>query len=205
MDEQDVLDAPMKIMLFTWLNNLMQNGNASYNEENTNIIDLDSYSSSWFCVGRDNDTLDGFIGVPKNLIPWFIDLKFKHAVISHSKRRLYLSCGNEDEVGFTISIKIRSKRMSLIWNKNNDESDVKNLDLRMFSIKADNSISLSEKVLHVVPLIQSDDLDKVVFQDNIKEPSREEMFADEIKQKFKEEYASKYMDLNNGDDIEDEW
>lgn len=205
MDEQDILDAPTKIMLFTWLNNLFQNNNAIYNDDNINIIDLDSYASSWFCIGRDNETLDGFIGIPKSLIPWFIDLKFKHAVLSHKRRRLYLSCGNEEEIGFTVSIKIRSKRMSLLWNKDNDDDDVKNLDMRMFSIKADNSLSLSEDPLHVIPLIKSDELDKVVFQDNFKEPTREEMFADEIKQKFKDEYASKYMDLNNGDDINDEW
>lgn len=205
MDEQDILDAPTKIMLFSWLNNLRQNGNATYNDENTNIIDLDSYSSSWFCIGRDNETLDGFIGIPKSLIPWFIDLKFKHAVLSYKRRRLYLSCGNEDEVGFTISLKIREKRMSLLWNKKNDDSDVKNLDMRMFSIKADNSISLSEEILHVVPLIKSDDLNKVVYQDDYIEPTKEEIYADEIREKFQNEYASKYMDLNNGDDLDEEW
>lgn len=204
MEEQDILDAPIKIMLFTWLNDLFQNGNAQYNNENNNIIDLDSYASSWFSIGRNNDNLKGYIGIPQALCPWFYQLGFKHAVVSKRYKRIYISCGNEEDVGLTLSFKIREKRISLLWNENL-QSKIQDLEFRIFNIKADNSISITEDVVWVTPMIRSDDLRDVVYNEeyNI---STKDAYSLEAKENLKNEYLRNYVNIDQDDEDDDnEW
>lgn len=202
MEEKDILDAPIDILFFTWLYKLMSEGHAKYNEDNDNIIDLDEFASSWFSVGRDNDTLNGFLGVPKTLIPWFAQIKFKQAVVDFKRNRLFLSCGDEDEEAVTISIKVRNKRLALLWHDNFDVDATKELDFRIFAIKADNSVTVSEKVILNIPLINTDEISRVVKM-NIAQESLESVYAEDIKANYEKAYASKYLGVDDGDDDDD--
>lgn len=200
MNEDDIINAPIFIMLTTWLNNLMHKKHAEFNKENENIIDIDSYASAWFSIGRDNETLAPFIGVPKNFMPWFVQIGFEKAFLNFKNKRLYLSCGSENEEGITISFKIRKERMNLLWHKTFKENDIKQLDFRAIAFKADGSEEISEKSLHACELKLTDDLFEIV-KPPIENIDLESEYADEIRSKFESEYASKYK-THTQDDVE---
>ena len=205
MEEKDLFEAPTKIMLFTWLNSLMKNDNAEINKENNMIIDLSPYASSWFSVGRELENKNGFIGVSKTLIPWFVDLKWDSAVISFEKGRLYLTCGSENDEGLTISFKVRKKRLNLIYDEATHGGKDSTLDFRMFSIKADGGIFLSKLVLKQIPIRISDNISDVVYNDTTVNVDLEMEYEEQISMKFKELYASKYMEIDDDLGEEDEW
>lgn len=193
MDEKDIVKAPRDIMLFTWLYKLMTDGHCVINENNNRILDMDDYVSNWFIVGRDNDTYDGFLGIPRAFLPWFSQIKFKQATASFKKGRLYLSCGNEDEEGITISFKVRRERLKLIWRDDLADDGVSTLDFRIFAPKADGTSSISENVIYKMSLIKTDDLSRVVRQSE-EGVDQEAVYAEDIRTRYAQLYASKYLD-----------
>lgn len=202
MEEKDIISAPSDIMFFTWLYKLMAENHATFNEENENIIDLDTMASSWFIIGRDNDTLRGFLGIPKAFIPWFPQIKFKHAVVDPSRNRLYISCGNEDTEGITLSLKIRAQRLALLWHDNFGEDSIQHLDFRIFGIKADKQLEISENPIKELSLIKTEDLSRVV-QKTIAQESLESVYADDIKARYEEMFAAKYANVStSNEDLE---
>lgn len=201
MDKKDIVRAPTDILLFTWLYNLIEEEHASYNLENDNIIELDSYASSCFTIGRDNEKLNSFLGVPKNLIPWFAQIPWKSAVVDFERSIIFISCGDENEIGLTIGIKVRRKRIELLWNNNIDDNEVSDLSFRVFAVKADSSISISEKIFAKVPLKKSSDLAVVVMK-TFDESSAEDVYADDIRARYDDLYANKYLNVSSDDDFE---
>lgn len=202
MDEKDIVKAPTDIMFFTWLYKLMSDKHCFINTVNDRILDLDDYASNWFILGRDNETLEGFLGIPRTLLPWFAQIKFKQAVVNFELGRLYLSCGDEDIEGLTISLKIRRERLKLLWREDLEDDSHTTLDFRIFAPKADNTLSISENVIYRMPLINTTDLMRVVRPSQDAE-SQESVYADDIKARYQELYANKYL---NGDeeDLDDE-
>lgn len=199
MEEKDIVKAPIDILFFTWLHNLLAEGHAEYSEENNNIINLNTFASSWFSVGRDNTSLTGFLGIPKEFIPWFNDIKFKSATVDFKRNRLYLSCGDENEEAITIGIKVRAKRLSLLWHDNFDKDSERTLDFRIFAIKADDTISVSEFAIKSIKLINTDDITRVVRMD-IDQEEAESVYADDIKANYAKAYASKYLGVDDEDE-----
>lgn len=190
MNDNDILEAPVKILLFTWLENLFDKKMADFSTENSNIIDLNSYASSWFCSGRDNENLDPYFAVPKNLIPWFLQLRFKNAMVSPSRKRLYLSCGDKDTIALTLSFKIREKRLKLLTDNNKNK-----LDFRIVAVKADKTNSVTQNVLTFVPLIISDDLSNI-SPTPIEDINTEEVFYNDVKSRFEKEFKTDFVDLD---------
>ncbi len=199
MDEKDIIRAPSDIMFFTWLYKLMAEDHAKFNEENENIIDLDTLASSWFVIGRDNDTLKGFLGVPKAFIPWFPQIKFKHAVVDFTRNRLYISCGDANTEGVTIGLKVRPQRLALLWHDNFSKDSTQGLDFRIFGIKADKQLEISENPIKELSLIHSDDLRKVV-QKSMAQESLESVYADDIKSRYEDMFANKYSGVSNSNE-----
>lgn len=201
IDENDVALAPTNIMCTTWLNELMHRGFASFNDVNGNIIDLNTFASSWFAIGRDNENLKSCLFVPRNFLPWFIQLNFKSAYVSFENSRLYLSCGTDEKEGLTISFKIRKDRLKLLWHDSFSKDDTKELQFRAIALKADNSIIISERILHKCSLKNEDDLSNIVIPplDNVETG---EKYVDEIRRNFEAEYAQKYLNFDNDDDLE---
>lgn len=199
MEEKDIVKAPIDIMLFAWLYNLIEEGHATYCEENNNIINLNPFASGWFSVGRDNSNLNGFLGIPKEFIPWFNEVKFKKATVDFSRNRLYISCGDENEEGITIGIKVRSKRLSLLWNDNFDKDSERTLDFRIFAVKADDTTTLSEQAIKTIRLICSDDISQAVMM-NIEQESLESVYAEDVKANYEKAYATKYLGMDDDDE-----
>ncbi len=193
MEQDEIMKAATKMMLFTWLHGMDQNDNLHYNEENSNIIEIDSYASSRFAIGRNNDTDTPFLGIPRSLIPWFVDLDFQNAHISFKRSMLYLTTGDFENEGFTLGITIRKERMNLLWSKNNKDDDIKRLDFRIVSIKANNEMSIAESDVFHCPFTKTEDLSRIVIDERKVKVSQEDMFAEEVAAKFDKEYASKYM------------
>lgn len=196
MDEKDIISAPADIMLFTWLYKLMAEGHAAFCPDNENIIEVDALVSSWFLIGRDNDTLKGFLGIPKVYIPWFPQIKFKTAVVDYTRSRLYISCGSETTEGITIGLKVRKQRLALLWHDNFGDDSKQGLDFRIFGIKADKTYEISENPIKELSLIKSDDLGKVV-QKTIAQESLESVYEDDIKASYENLFASKYSKVSS--------
>ena len=89
--ERDFMMTPGKIMFFSWLNNLFLKKQATFNEDNYNIIDLKSYPSSWFSIGRNNQEKSPFIGIQQHMIPWFFETSWQKAFIVEEEGKLYLN------------------------------------------------------------------------------------------------------------------
>ena len=81
-----------KIMFFYFLNNLLDRKLAKVNDVNSNIINLDSFSSNWFVIGRSvvDDKLDNpFIGIPEDMIPWFLELNWTRVLVDYDNGHIY--------------------------------------------------------------------------------------------------------------------
>lgn len=201
MDQKDIIKAPSDIMFFTWLYKLISDKHCTYNEKNNRILDLDDYVSNWFIIGRDNETLNGFLGIPRGLLPWFSQIKFKQATVSFKEGRLYLSCGDEDEEGITISLKIRRERLKLLWRDDLKEDAEFALEFRIFAPKADGTLSISDNVIYRMKMINTNDLSRVVRPSEEGE-DLEMVYAEDIKARYEQMYANQYF--GEGEDGEDD-
>ena len=190
--ERDFMMTPGKIMFFSWLNNLFLKKQATFNEDNYNIIDLKSYPSSWFSIGRNNQEKSPFIGIQQHMIPWFFETSWQKAFIVEEEGKLYLTCGNETTGDFTISIKVRKKRLKVLWT----EETQKHLDFRIMKIGNNpDDIELSEKVYKRIPMAKVSSYKEVVAQSDFSLETKTEEYEDEIRERFVKIQSNK----NNND------
>ena len=157
MKENDISNTANNLMLLTWQHDLMQNGNAVINEKNSCVIELNAYGSSFFCIGRDNDTLRPFIGVHRNLLPWFGCIPYVYAAVDIKRSMVYLSTGGTKEQGLVLGIKIRPKRLSILWNKSNSDDKVCFLDLKMYFNIGKNGVSINDENIISLPFCAVED------------------------------------------------
>jgi hypothetical protein len=135
-----------KTMFFTWLNNLMVRNQLKIDEENANILVLEPYPSTWFCIGREESTKIPFIGIQENMIPWFFETNWSRAVVDEQNGYLYLTCAeSKDDSDFTLAIRTRSKRLK-VFTHGKSEEDEKYLEFRVIKVRPNNEVEISEKV-----------------------------------------------------------
>jgi len=192
--ERDFMMTPGKIMFFSWLNNLFLKKQANFNEKNYNIVDLKSYPSSWFSIGRNNQEKSPFIGIQQHMIPWFFETSWKKAFIVEDEGKLYLTCGDSETGDFTISIKVRRKRLKVLWT----EETQKHLDFRIMKVgDTKDEIEISEKVYKRIPLQKVSSYKDVVAKSSFSLNTKTVEYEDEISERF-----LKISKKNEGDDDE---
>lgn len=174
-EDVEVILATGKIMFFIWLNNLFLKKQAKFDEENSNIINLSPYSSTWFCIGREEDSKISFIGIQENMIPWFFETPWTRAVVDEEGGNLYLTCADNDrEEDLTIAIKTRKTRLKVFTHQKDPNEDMY-LDFRVIKVRANNEVEVSEKVYKRCKLELFKSKKDIVM------PSPEDMLQDESK------------------------
>lgn len=145
-EDVEVILATGKVMFFIWLNNLFIKKQASFDEENSNIINLSPYVSTWFCIGKEEESNISFIGIQENMIPWFFEAQWNRAIVDEENGNLYLTCAeNSQEEDLTIAIKTRKIRLK-VFTHNRQENEEMYLDFRVIKVRPNNDVEVSEKV-----------------------------------------------------------
>lgn len=135
-----------KTMFFTWLNNLVIKKQLKIDEDNSNILILEPYPSTWFCIGREESTKVPFIGIQENMIPWFFETNWVRAIVDEVNGYLYLTCAEtSDESDFTLAIRTRTKRLKVFTHGKTAEEE-KYLEFRVIKVRPNNEVEVSEKV-----------------------------------------------------------
>ena len=135
-----------KTMFFTWLNNLMVKNQLKIDEDDANILVLEPYPSTWFCIGREESTKISFIGIQENMIPWFFETNWSRAVVDEENGYLYLTCAeSRDDSDFTLAIRTRTKRLKIFTQGKNAEEE-KYLEFRVIKVRPNSEVEISEKV-----------------------------------------------------------
>jgi hypothetical protein len=145
-EQLEILLATGKTMFFIWLNNLFMKKYAKFDEDNSNIIILEPYPSTWFCIGREENSKTPFIGIQENMIPWFLETPWERAVVDEQGGYLYLTCAESGGVeDLTLAIRTRVKRLKVFTHdkKSEDESI---LEFRIIKVRPNNEVEISEKV-----------------------------------------------------------
>lgn len=145
-EDVEVILATGKVMFFIWLNNLFMKKQATFDEDNSNIINLSPYVSTWFCIGKEEESNISFIGIQENMIPWFFEAQWNRAIVDEENGNLYLTCAeNAQEEDLTISIKTRKIRLK-VFTHNRQENEEMYLDFRVIKVRPNNDVEVSEKV-----------------------------------------------------------
>lgn len=145
-EQIEIVLATGKTMFFIWLNNLFTTKQASFDKENSNIIVLKPYSSTWFCIGREETTKTSFIGIQENMIPWFFETQWVRAVVDEEGGFLYLTCAqSSEEEDLTLAIRTRKARLKVFTHDKTNEED-KILEFRIIKVRPNNEVEVSEKV-----------------------------------------------------------
>lgn len=145
-EDIEIILATGKVMFFTWLNNLFLKKHASFDKENSNIINLSSYASTWFCIGREEVSKTPFIGIQENMIPWFFETNWNRALVDEENGYLYLTCAEtSQEEDLTIGIKTRKTRLKVFTHEKSDQEE-HYIDFRVIKVRPNNEVEISEKV-----------------------------------------------------------
>lgn len=135
-----------KTMFFTWLNNLIVKKQLKIDKDNSNILILEPYPSTWFCIGREETSRIPFIGIQENMIPWFFETNWSRAIVDDVNGYLYLTCAeNREESDFTLAIRTRIKRLKVFTHGKTAEEE-KYLEFRVIKVRPNNEVEVSEKV-----------------------------------------------------------
>jgi len=145
-EQIEIVLATGKTMFFIWLNNLFLKKQAKFDKDNSNIIVLEPYPSTWFCIGREETTKTSFIGIQENMIPWFFETQWVRAIVDEAGGYLYLTCANSnEEEDLTLAIRTRKARLKVFTHNKTDE-DEKVLEFRIIKIRPNNEVEVSDKV-----------------------------------------------------------
>jgi hypothetical protein len=143
---QDIKNTPGQLMFTTFINILLREQKATEIENKKNMYVLNSDSSNSFITGRDQ-SLNPFIGIQEDMLPWFPEMSWTEIAVSYKKGYAYLiSREEEGEVKVVLGLKIRRKRLiAIIDPKNRDVG--KSLNIKIFKILEDKEVAISHKNL----------------------------------------------------------
>ena len=154
-----------KIMFYYFLNNLINKKLATINEENSSIVNLDSFASNWFMMGRSiegNELKNPFIGIQEGMIPWFLEISWQRILIDFEKGHIYLTCAeSRDDTNFTLRLTSRVNRLN-VFKSGKNSSIISALDFRIFRFESTDDITISNKVYKRCAVEEFDGLDSVV-------------------------------------------
>lgn len=151
-EQIEIVLATGKTMFFIWLNNLFLKKYAKFDKDNSNIIVLEPYPSTWFCIGREENSKNSFIGIQENMIPWFFETQWVRAVVDDEAGFLYLTCaesGSEEDL--TLAIRVRKNRLK-VFTHGRSEGDEINLEFRIIKVRPNSEVEVSDKVYKRCPL-----------------------------------------------------
>lgn len=179
LTQDEIVRIPGKLMMFFRLSQFLGEKRAHIHNDYKNVILFDSFLSNSFSIGRDEDTMEPFIGIQDKFIPWFLEANWVKAYLCPEEQYLYLVSEDGFNKGLIIGIKIRRKRMSLLWSNN-----IKNeryLLVRIFKILNKEEYQISNKIYATISLESIKNLKEKVPNDYFEENEKELSDDDEFK------------------------
>lgn len=171
--------ATSKIMMYAWLNELFNQKQASFDTDNSNIIVLDSYPSSWFCIGREEENKTPFLAIQEGMTPWFIHIPWERAIVDEAGGMLYLTCAEQDGMeDLTIAIKGRKKRLKVFTYQQGDEIK---MDFRLVKIFPSGDVDVSNDSFKQIPLTIFKGKNDIVPSPRVLSTSIDSEFEEELK------------------------
>lgn len=170
--------ATSKIMMYAWLNELFNQKQASFDKDNSNIIILGSYPSSWFCIGREEETKIPFLAIQEGMTPWFIHTPWTRAIVDE-KGSLYLTCadskGDED---LTIAIRGRSARLKVFTYQQEEQIT---MDFRLLRLFPSGEVEISDQSFKNIPLERFNAKSDIVLSPRVLTETLDDDFENELK------------------------
>lgn len=175
LTKKEVLKMPGKLVMFLRFAQFIGEGRASVHEKYKNVILLNSYISNTFSIGRNDDNLEPFIGVQDKMIPWFFEANWNHAYLSPDDGYLYLTAGESLGKGIILGIKIRKKRMSLLWV--DEVENERYVSMKAFKMNSKVDYQVSKKSYGAIGLSSLKTIEDLM-KDNVEEVESDESDAD---------------------------
>jgi hypothetical protein len=176
---QERMSATSKIMMYAWLNELFNNKQADFDSENSNIIVLGAFPSSWFCIGREEENKVPFLAIQEGMTPWFIHIPWERAIVDQEGGMLYLTCaqdgGGED---LTIAIKGRKARLKVFTYQQPEESK---MDFRLVKIFPNGDVDVSNDSFKQVSLTRFKAKNDIVLSPRVLSSSLDSEYELELK------------------------
>jgi hypothetical protein len=130
---KEIIRAPGVLMFFTFINTLIYEGKAKFSDKYNKAVLLDSDSSNYFILGRDNK-MSPYIGVQEEMVPWFFDLKWNYVAVCPNERYIYLVSEEKLETRFVLGLKPRLKRMITIFDPKKEKTEDLFLSLKVYKM-----------------------------------------------------------------------
>lgn len=183
LNKTEIIKAPGKLMMFLRLAQFINEGHAKIHEKYKNVIMLDSFISNTFSIGKEDDTNNPFLGIQDKFVPWFVEPEWSIGYLCPDQQYLYLVSKEGLSDGIVIGIKIRKKRMSILWN--NDNNPVKYLFIKIFKIESKFNYKVSNKIFSTLKMEKCNSIEDVLEKNNV--ISEKEDINDEDDEIFKNE------------------
>jgi len=176
---QERMLATSKIMMYAWLNELFNNKQADFDSENSNIIVLGAFPSSWFCIGREEENKVPFLAIQEGMTPWFIHIPWQKAIVDQEGGMLYLTCAQDGGEDLTIAIKGRKARLKVFTYQQPEESKI---DFRLVKIFPNGDVDVSNDSFKQIPLTKFKTKNEIVLSPRVLSSSLDNEFEEELKQ-----------------------
>jgi hypothetical protein len=144
LKKEEIQKIPSKLMMLLRLSQFVGEGRASVDEKYKNVIKLNSFLSNTFSIGRDDDQMAPFLGIQDKMLPWFFEADWDHAYLCINEGFLYLSSNNDLSQGIVFGIKIRKKRMSILWPQKVEGE--RQLRMKIFKMITKSEYQISKKI-----------------------------------------------------------
>lgn len=158
LSTEDVQKMPSRLMMLLRFSQFIGEGRATVDEKYKNVIKFNSFLSNTFSIGRDDDQMAPFLGVQDKLLPWFFEAEWDHAYLCLEEGYLYLTSGDELSQGITVGIKIRKKRMSILWPQKVEGE--RQLRIKIFKMITKTDYKVSKKIFDTLGLSMVKSLDE---------------------------------------------
>jgi hypothetical protein len=144
LKKEEIQKIPSKLMMLLRLSQFVGEGRASVDDKYKNVVKLNSFLSNTFSIGRDDDQMAPFLGIQDKMLPWFFEAEWDHAYLCINEGFLYLASHNELSQGIVLAIKIRKKRMSILWPQKVEGE--RQLRMKIFKMITKSEYQISKKI-----------------------------------------------------------
>lgn len=177
LKQEDIKKIPSRLMMLLRFSQFVGEGRASVDKKYKNVIKFNSFLSNTFSIGRDDEQMAPFIGIQDKMLPWFFEAEWDHAYLCLEEGYLYLSSGDELSQGIVLGIKIRKKRMSILWPQKVEGE--RQLRMKIFKMITKTEYQVSKKIYSTLGLSMVNSLDdfmkghEVVIEEEINDNNDE--------------------------------
>lgn len=170
LEKEEVQKIPAKLMMLLRFSQFIGEGRATTDEKYKNVIKLKSFLSNTFSIGRDDEQMTPFLGIQDKMLPWFFEAEWDHAYLCIEEGYIYLASGDELSKGVILGIKIRKKRMSILWPQKVEGE--RQLRMKIFKMITKTEHQVSKKIYSTMGMSMVNSLDdfmkgnEVIIKDN---------------------------------------